>query len=185
MKKSGGSPSRVHYTESQTPVRKETPRNRERSRKWGWYLAGGGAIIILILLVRPCQLRRCGGSPERGTGSRQGWSGGPGEVAEKKRTVHTKHADLKRAAPGKKSPADAGSRKDDRYAKKERGTVSPHRPAEPDNKDRDAVKPAEKEKPVQQEKKPLDARSLIKPYQKPVIPNLGTKIEIIPAPDKQ
>jgi hypothetical protein len=186
MKKSSGSPSRVHSNEAEAPLRQAPPQTGKERRGWIGYLAAGGAIIILILLILPCQLRKCGGTRDHGDAAYR-WimSGVPAGTTVKKPHGYANGADrgetkkqpaLKRAVPGRDSATDKQGRKD----------VSPvgrQKPVKIEKGEQGAMKP--KDRSGQAEKKNTDGKNSVKPIRRPVTPpDLGTKLELVPAPER-
>lgn len=168
MKKSSGSPTRTYVRESGAPGRPVPSRTGKEPRRWRGYLAAGGAVIILILLILPCQYRQCGG-----TGDQGGYAYRRVMFMIAKRPIESTRGpeyaarndlhELKRAAP-------------------HRGTVPVVKPGKKDKDnatERGAVKLPESHK--QLEKIETGEGRAVKPK----VYDFGTKLELVVPPEKQ
>ncbi len=174
MKKSSGTPTRTNLRGLDvTTIRHEPAQSGKGLRRWRGYLAAGGAVILLILMILPCQYRRCGGSRNQGTYAYR-WivSGIPSGLAEKAPLHTAKGPDhgvrkmllaLKRTAP-------------------HRGTVpvEKHGKKDQDNaEERRAMKHPESDK--QPEKIETGKGRVVKPK----VYDFGTKLELVMPPEKR
>ena len=194
MKKSGGSPSRVHYNDPPAPVRQEPGRAEKEPARWKWHLAVGGGIIILILLILPCQLRRCGGARDHGGPAyRRIMSSVAAVTAGKKRPEHSmtlepasrKLHTLKPAEQRRKTAADNRYAGEPDREKKEGGLKPPEKDRQQgkiETADRNASK--QNDRSGQAEKRTRDEKNQVKRNERPAVPNFGTKLEVIPAPER-
>jgi hypothetical protein len=173
MKKSSGSPTRTYVRETDAPGRPVPSRTGKESRGWRRYLAAGGAVIILILLILPCQIRRCGGA------------GGQGRLAYRRvMSGITRNMIAKRPVESTRGPEYA-ARKDLHELKH----AAPHRGAVP------AVKPAKKDQDNATERGAVnlpDSHEQLEKIEtgegravKPKVYDFGTKLELVTPPEKR
>lgn len=67
MKKSSGTAFRARVQGSGLSEQGEQVRSKKANPRWKGYLGAGGAVIILMALILPCQYRRCGSPADSGT----------------------------------------------------------------------------------------------------------------------
>lgn len=197
MKKSRGTAFRNRDREPVTPAREVTVQSGGKSGRFKAYLAAAGALIILILLILPCQYRRCGG-PAGGVTRAYRWvATGVPSGTMKRRQDHRRNNGYYPAG---------GMRHENRRA-------APHRDAVPAYKkgihgpgnaeEKNAVKPADRSgqpdkiEPAERgARKPDDDREHRegrgagdrageKKPEKPEVYDFGTKLELVPAPSNR
>lgn len=197
MKKSSGSPSRTHGRGADAPVRQVPVKTGKEHplRRWKGYVAAGVAVIILIVLIVPCQ-RRCGRPGVPGTYAYR-WivpgipagtvNRGPGDA--KKGPVYS--AGKKRLTPKFTErirptvPADKKEHGGKAYAEKKdavKPPVGPDRSGKIETAERDAVKPDSRRD--QGENRGTGEKPEVERFEKPKTYDFGTKIELVPAPRK-
>ncbi len=196
MKKSSGSPTRIRARDTEIPARPVIPvQAGKEPRRWTGYLAAGAAVIILILLVLPCQFRRCCGDRDHEEyASRFIMSGIPYSAIEKRPVDSVKgpdHTDKKRlhtpkrVAPHRDKVPVERADKNDGIAAKERGAVKPaersRQPGKIETDERGALNPDNG--PDRRGERGADGKGAVKPHDKPENYDFGTKIElVIPGP---
>ncbi len=185
MKKSGGSPSRMRTSSTEIPVRQETVTGEEGPRRWKSYAAAAGVVVLLILMILPCQYRRCGGAREEGRYAYRWIVSGipPGTFGKmpagfEKRPYYKVRKDLhtsRRTAPSRDMvPAGRPGKRDTGDAQKKGAVKPPVRDDQLGKIETDeggALKPKEK---------PKD-----KPMDKPKVYDFGTKLELVLPPDSK
>lgn len=143
MKKSSGRPARIRgqeLPERERPV-PATTRTDERRRKWIGPVTAAAVVIILALIILPCQYRQCGKVRGRGVPSYR-WvlSGVPSSVYEKHpvgkeaRPIHglnrriPRRPDKPADKAGEETNKDASRNAKDQSGTSERSTPVPEKP---------------------------------------------------------
>lgn len=199
MKKSRGTAFRARVQEPGTPAQGPAQPGKTSGRLKG-FLAAGGAVILLILLILPCRYRRCGGPADGGTRAYR-WVAAnvsPGTVERRLNGARKggyppaygmRHG-AKRAVPRRDSvPADKKGTRDAGAA--EEGSAE--KPAERSGQrgkndaiERGAVKPDEsRDRGEIHGADNGDAGKKPEKPEKPKVYDFGTKLELVPAPSNR
>ena len=197
MKKSRGTAFRNRDREPVTPAREVTVQSGGKSGRFKAYLAAAGALIILMLLILPCQYRRCGG-PAGGVTRAYRWvATGVPSGTMKRRQDHGRNNgyypagvmrhENRRAAPQRDAvPADKNGIHGPGNAEEKNAVKPADRsggPGKIETSGRGAVKPDENRD--RGEIRGADDGNAGKNPEKPKVYDFGTKLELVPAPSNR
>jgi len=196
MKKSRGTAFRARVQEPGTPAQEPAQPGKTSGRLKG-FLAAGGAVILLILLILPCRYRRCGGPADGGKRAYR-WvvaNVSPGTVERRLNGARKggyppaygmRHG-AKRATPQRDAvPADKNGIHGPGNAEEKNAVKPADRsggPGKIETSGRGAVKPDENRD--RGEIRGADDGNAGKNPEKPKVYDFGTKLELVPAPSNR